>query len=392
MKLRDVAIKRSLGRVFLHHLYSTYNIEINEETLNLIENALADSHGVSSAVYKLIEKLESKGLVDNGDFQPIPRRNQSDLVYIEFEPISQCNLRCKHCFVEFPNQKMSEEHFRKILEGAGKLGAVEITINGGEPLLHPDCLSWIQSISDCKMRTILFTNGTLVDNTIAKNLKKSNLAKAIISLDGFEEEHDNLRGKGTFQKTIKGIENLVNEGVSVFTTTMVYPENHSYLEKFLEYCKKDLGAMGTRISPIVPMGRALNHAELQLTKSAFQDIQKFEKTNKNNEKNASKFLPCYAGVDKLYISSKGDVYPCHLFQHRSCEIGNLNERPLEEVYNNIPNHANGSYFYNFNIKMLEECSDCHSLNQCKGGCRARAMVLSGNINAKDELACRKFKI
>src|SRR3989338_7266461 len=101
MKTRDAVIKRSLGRVFLHHVFSTYSVEINESTLALLNQTLKDHENAPETAKDLIRRLENKGLIEDKPFQPIPEKSISNLVSVEIEPIGICNLACKHCFVSF---------------------------------------------------------------------------------------------------------------------------------------------------------------------------------------------------------------------------------------------------------------------------------------------------
>ena len=212
MRLRDAVLKHSLGRTFLHRLSSTYFVELNHRALEEIERSLSHPE-VEGPGRALVDRLARQGLVEDGEFVGLPHRRGSDLISLEVEPVGSCNLACRHCFVHFTEATLSEEAFDALLNGAVVLGAVELTFNGGEPLLHPRCLDWIDQVRAHGIRTLLFTNGTLVTEKIAERLGRSGLARVTVSLDGFEAAHDAIRGAGSFDKTTRGIERLVKAGL-----------------------------------------------------------------------------------------------------------------------------------------------------------------------------------
>ena len=152
MRLVDTIVKSSMGRLALHHLCTSYSVEVNRITLAALEDGLAGDPGRGAA---LLERLQTRGLVAPDAFAPVPQRTASDVVSIELEPISQCNLRCRHCYVRTSGDTMTEATFAAVLEGAARLGAVELAFNGGEPLLHERCLDWLERARRADLRAAL---------------------------------------------------------------------------------------------------------------------------------------------------------------------------------------------------------------------------------------------
>ena len=99
---------------------------------------------------------------------------------------------------------------------------LRVLITGGEPLLHSRFEKINEMLLQFFIRKILFTNGLLLSKKILKNL---NVDEIQISIDGLENAHDSLRGRGTFKKTIEAVKNAINSGFEVSVSTMVHPEN-----------------------------------------------------------------------------------------------------------------------------------------------------------------------
>jgi MoaA/NifB/PqqE/SkfB family radical SAM enzyme len=112
-----------------------------------------------------------------------------------------CNLHCTHCYWWLnrkEEQDMSVDDWRRIIRDVfNKQHIFVTTLVGGEPTLRPDILE-----AFCEMmpqRVCVVTNGTFP-------LKRyEGLYFYWISLDGTEKVHDNIRGKGSYEKTKKNI-------------------------------------------------------------------------------------------------------------------------------------------------------------------------------------------
>lgn len=389
MRLRDAIVKRSGGRVFLHHLRSSYYVEVNDAALAALKASLENPPGDGPG-RKLIEKLAAKGMLEEASFVPLAERNSSELVSLEIEPVGRCNLECGHCFVDFSDAMMTESTFQAVLQGAELLGAVELTFNGGEPLLNRRCIDWIEVAAGRGLRTLLFTNGTLVSAAAARRLAKGGLAKATVSLDGFETEHDALRGAGAWERATRGVQHLVAADIPVHVTTMVHPRNEPRLAEFHQWCRKTLGVTGVRVSTIAEMGRAAHRPDLQLRSERFQRVYREEPERRPSTRQGH--LPCQAGIDKLYVSARGEVHGCHLFEGVAAPLGNLRQESLETIYAVLGRRPAGAMLRAFDVERLRDCAACPALEKCRGGCRARAWSMTGNGWGVDPVSCRKFGV
>ena len=129
-----------------------------------------------------------------------------------------CNLRCTHCFVscgpgDDHHAMMSREEVRAHVADGVRLGVKEFYFTGGEPFLHPQMLEILADTLEHGPCTVL-TNGTLFTRERLEALRRlSDSARYAleirVSLDGHRaEDHDRLRGPGSFARTVSGLARL----------------------------------------------------------------------------------------------------------------------------------------------------------------------------------------
>jgi radical SAM protein with 4Fe4S-binding SPASM domain len=385
----DAVIKHSAGRLTLQALTSNFHVRVNESALTAIARALStpSEDGPGRA---LVERLAARGLLPgdpSAPFDGFERRDASDLVSVELEPANTCNLACRHCFVAFRGRRMTPAVFEAALSGAVELGAVEMVFNGGEPLLHPKTLEFIERARAARLRVVLFTNGTRVTPAVADRLAAARLAKVAISLDGAPAHHDELRGAGAYAAAVTGLRRLTARGVPVQVTVAVHPGNVTDVDTLVRRCREDWGVQWVRLTTIVAMGRGRDHPDLRPDDALFAQYHEAPTCSSTPLPGA---LPCLAGVDKLFVGAWGDVHGCHLFD-QAPPMGLLTERALAEIYRH-PAGPQGAALHDFDAARLADCIGCPAVRDCKGGCRARAHRIGGSFGSRDPEACRAWGV
>jgi len=394
MKLKDSIIKKTKTDIWLHHIKSGYKVRINEETLNILDSMMKkkNSFEMDERQKFIYEKLKSRNMIDEDlEYEKPMIKNKSLLESIEIEFSGRCNLRCKHCFSSLSGKDMSVEIIDKILIGIDDLEPVNLIISGGEPLLNSNLEYILRESSKRNMRIIIMSNGILVNPKICEILSEYGIAKIVVSLDFFKDFHDFIRGEGSFEKTVFSIKTLKKYNLPVFITAMVKDKNVCEIEDFKKFCLEELGVLGIRFSPIMPIGRAKENSYLV---SIEVNINSIEGDCDNNDGMKSKDISaiistngfyCGAGIKECFISSIGLIYPCHYFQNLNEPIGDLNKNSFKEIYELYS--KSDSIGVNFDWKEMKECLKCDKFYRCKGGCRARAKLLTDDWYSKDLYSC-----
>jgi len=121
----------------------------------------------------------------------------------------KCNLRCKMCNIRNikVDQEMTPERIIALIDEASEWGVPEVLLLGGEPFLQKDLMRFIRYAGAKGLKTTIVTNGTLIDDSMAKIIVDSPLTQLVVSLDGAREKtHDQLRGlSGTYKRVIRAI-------------------------------------------------------------------------------------------------------------------------------------------------------------------------------------------
>ena len=150
----------------------------------------------------------------------------------------QCNQSCEFCFVSTHLPPPAEAAVRSAIEQAGREHAV-LVLSGGEPTLNPRLLEYVQLAKQRGVRAVeLQTNATKVaDRRLAQPLADAGLDQAMISLHGSTAAlSDTVTGApGTFEATVRGIDEFVAAGVRVRLNFVFCQANRSDFPRFVEY-------------------------------------------------------------------------------------------------------------------------------------------------------------
>ncbi len=330
---------------------------------------------------------------------------------LAIEITKKCNLRCAHCYLpagDAAEDELTTEEIKDLMKSAKELGAKSVSIGGGEPLMRPDYIDIIKYALSLDLLVALGTNGTLIDDEIAETLSKLPI-KIQISLDGVRKEtHDRIRGNGSFESAVRGLDNLIEKGmgkdiVIAFTPTRINVEDVPELIEFA----LGKGIPVIQFPPLASSGRAkARWDELRLSDDKrlwFWDfISKRSKELKgkldllaecfsldiNNPGNPYR---CSIG-SQLRIAPNGDIYPCQCFHFGSeyC-IGNVKKQSLEEIVNSKKLREIIKTCFARPSK-IDKCRECRWRNFCGAGCMGNAFEVNGTIWSTDSCNVRKHGI
>jgi AdoMet-dependent heme synthase len=139
-----------------------------------------------------------------------------------------CNLKCTHCFIScsptnHSHEMLTLEDVRERLAEAATLGVREYYFTGGEPFLNPAMMEILEETLRQGPASVL-TNGLFLTPDRCRRLRElfdeSEYSLDLrVSIDGYTAaQNDPIRGAGTFEKILRGIENLAAAGVNPVVT------------------------------------------------------------------------------------------------------------------------------------------------------------------------------
>ena len=140
---------------------------------------------------------------------------------------SRCNLRCLHCYSFSEHNHCSNElttaQAKRLLSALAEVNCPVVLFSGGEPLLRNDLFDLLAEAKQLALRTVISSNGTLIDSAIAGKLAGLGVSYVGISIDGDQSFHDAFRqSAGCFKAALAGVENCQKAGLKTglrFTIT-----------------------------------------------------------------------------------------------------------------------------------------------------------------------------
>lgn len=181
--------------------------------------------------------------------------------HVLIEITKRCNLNCRHCFTAAGEKiagEISLDEWRMAAVDLINSGFDAFTISGGEPMLEFEkavaLTNELKRLNN-RVKVYLFTNGLLVDEKKAKEIKTI-FNGVMVSLDGDEESHDWLRRKkGCFQSAVKALKIFKKFGVATSLQSMVTEKNIASLKNLVVVANK-YGVKAIRLSHVDLFGRA----------------------------------------------------------------------------------------------------------------------------------------
>ena len=334
---------------------------------------------------------------------------------VSYSITTKCNLKCKHCYSDSveqasPDELSTDDAFR-LMDDLSGWGIGLLIIDGGEPLCREDFLDVVKYASLKGIRTTIGSNGTLIDEAMARKMLEAGVMSVAISVDAADAQtHDSFRGiSGAFEQTFKGIEACRATGLPFQFNMVIRKDNLSQLEDMLRLAV-DSSANAAEFFDLVAAGRAKQECkELVLSLDERQRamdwlaeaqvdcpilirvpacpmypllLQEKRIQPRHFPTEMLRRIPyygrgCAAGMPMGYvmIKSNGEVNPCMLLQ---TNLGNIREQSLTSIW------ENSSILAELRQRELlrGECGDCTHRDDCSG-CRGRAYEETDDIMAAD---------
>jgi radical SAM protein with 4Fe4S-binding SPASM domain len=309
-----------------------------------------------------------------------------------------CNLKCKHCYQEnheYVQLKYNElieilNQYRELLKKLKVKGHINLT--GGEPLCCPfffKILDEFKKDKDLYSFSIL-TNGTLINDEIAKKISEYNPEYVQVSLEGSKKTNDYIRGNGVYKKVKDSVKCLKKYNIFVSLSFTATKLNYKEFPKVVKFAVKN-NVDNVWSDRFIPIGDYDSNLLMNLeeTQDYFNIMVKERIRLKkiNSKTNVSMYralqyqktnsLPytCTAGISLLTVMENGDLVPC---RRMPIVVGNLQKDNMLDLYKNS----------DILKKLREErvpddCKNCEDSKLCSGGLKCLTYALFKDLNHKD---------
>lgn len=320
---------------------------------------------------------------------------------VQIDITSQCNLACRHCrasVLDKTARDMSYEHLISLLKNIHSFSPqVALAVAGGEPLMRSDLkyiFKYIKNNLD-GMSIELLTNATLINLSNLDWLLES-VSGFNISMEGASANiHDEIRGKGAFNKTVAALKLLVKNDANIAVRMTYFGQGEDEPEKLMRFIR-DLGIEMFNFRYLVPVGRASNvnvdsdqyrrlsekiwdiGKEIDL-KVGFSDPfpeifvnkQRFDEINSDQDlMNGVSVTGCSIAFTLLYINPEGIVQLCPYFP---IDVADTKNEDIQRIW--FDNELLKCFRYSRSL-LEGKCGDCEYKYAC-GGCRGSAASTNG---------------
>jgi MoaA/NifB/PqqE/SkfB family radical SAM enzyme len=220
-----------------------------------------------------------------------------DLSFLWLEITAKCNLSCTHCYAESGPLAdlygtMTYGDWTRVLDEAADLGCRSVQFIGGEPTMHPQLDDLVDHANHRGFEFIeVYTNATRLGRKLLGCFQRNGvrIATSFYSDDPAVHEHI-TQGKGSWARTVRGIESVLAAGLSIRVGVIETERNQGHGPRAIEFLNT-LGVQNARIDRERGVGRGKLHYQ-------GGDGERYEELCGQ----------CWKG--KLCVTSSGEVFPC----------------------------------------------------------------------------------
>jgi mycofactocin biosynthetic radical S-adenosylmethionine protein MftC len=315
-------------------------------------------------------------------------------VNVTWEITEVCNLDCAHCLsAGLRAQGRGELDFdrcRALLDELARMQVFQVNFGGGEPFLRDDFFHILRYAHRHGITTCVSTNGTLIDHALVDALLELAPVYLQVSLDGAKTEtNDAIRGQGTFERILAGVELLAERKYPDLSLNMVVTRLNAGEVGDFDRLARRYGAK-TRLSRFRPSGGGCHTWEdYRLSRTQLAALSTFLGDHPEILTGDSFFAltpdsrrdlglnMCGAAKMTCAVAPDGSVYPCAFLSDPAFLAGNVTAEPLWDIFRSSP------VFERFRSLEVESCRGCDRFSVCHGGCPAVGYFLSESMGLPD---------
>jgi MoaA/NifB/PqqE/SkfB family radical SAM enzyme len=320
-----------------------YRLKKKEER-DFLENLLINLKISAEKVSPQVREKIVMNLINNAMIQGQPKRMSFARKYgisppnlLVISPTMKCNLKCYGCYAWQYSKKsdLPYDVCNRVINEANDIGLYFFVITGGEPFCWDKIYDFLERHNDSFFQ--IYTNGQMIDNKAAERLAELGNAVPCISVEGFEKETDERRGKGVWNKIMSAMDALRENGVLFgFSVTATRGNNELVVsDEFIDLFINKGAFIGWYFN-YIPIGKKPNMELMPTPEQREYRRAKIVKIRKTKKIIVADFWNdgplvngCMAGgKNYLHVNVNGDVEPC-VFVHFAAD--NVKEKNLIDI-------------------------------------------------------------
>ncbi len=279
----------------------------------------------------------------------------------------RCNIRCRGCFAHLAlgapsprqgkNPDLSEKLLDQMCRELPAAGLAEVFISAdGEPLMHPRATDMLAKLKQAGLKVILYTNGTLVDQNIARALVKNGIDEVRVSVWAVTSDEHQLCHPGSdpalLEQRRQGLKHLAAAKAERQTTLprviisliLTRPATYNLAQRvaFVQECSCDEVVLGLyrnvggesedwvlRSQDATALKPQLRNMASKLTQNGIRLSLSRYLVHCQFDPRAVPSLACYAGWFAVRIDTLGRVFPCG---HCDYQFGHMDRQSFGEIW------------------------------------------------------------
>lgn len=315
-------------------------------------------------------------------------------LWLLLELTYRCPLHCVFCYnpTDFGSVggELGTQEWLRVLEEARALGAVQLGLSGGEPLVRDDLETIVAAAHRLGFYTNLITSGVGLTELRLRALKEAGLDHIQLSFqDSTRRMNDFLSSTRTFELKSRVAALIKQYRYPMVLNVVLHRLNIDHVEEILGMAER-MGADYVELANTQYYGWAWRNRALLLP-SRSQLRRAEEVTTRFRERVGSRMRvffvvpdyfetrpkPCMNGLGRVFLSIAPDglALPCQSARMLpGLRFPSVREASVRSIWYDSPafNHYRGEAW------MKEPCRSCPERGRDFGGCRCQAYLLTGD--------------
>lgn len=359
--------------------------ELKQDTLSffmqLVEAgylSCGESPDLCSDDYRTAQESKRKSIIvdngvvtDNCSKWTVPKNDLLRSIHIEVANV--CNERCVHCYIphKYKKKSIDSKLFYQIVEDGRELNIINVTLSGGEPLLHPDFIKFLVRCRALDLSVNVLSNLTLLTTDILSEMKRNPLLSVQTSIYSMDAHtHDAITGvEGSLEKTKTAVEQLISEGIPVQISCPIMKQNKDSFSDVIKWGNfNNISVLADNVifaaydhsNENLQHRLSLEEVETVFDKQLTHDYAESLRRSAREKCMATGNDPiCTICRYYFCVSVDGEVFPCVGWQSKV--IGNLNDCSIKEIWEESKEIQ---YLRKIKRNQFPKCVTCEDRGYC----------------------------
>ncbi len=347
-------------------------------------------------------------LFQNAGLQRVPLSGSLELLPL-------CNLECKMCYVRLTSSELETkgrllqvDEWLKLATELREEGVLFLLLTGGEPFIYPEFRRLYLALRHMGFILTINTNGTLITSELADFLGKYPPRRVNVTLYGASSDtYSRLCGSAAgFEKTMQGIELLLQHGVQVKMNVSAVKENLCDIEEirriadsfnipvtidtYMQMSTRERVKQydsSVRLTPEEAASVSFNSLRYSMNPTDFHQYvyQKIEDIDKDAQdtdtvRDRKRYMNCMAGKCSFTVNWQGYLRPCAVLSVPSLPVLELGFHEAWKQLSEITKE----------IELNQRCAACKFRSICRT-CAAAALYETGDFGGVPAYKCQYAK-